>query len=397
MDPGTWRVFRRTRPFTKAEQQEWEQENSFLYSDEKQKPGKSKRAPVTAVWDLDRVEAQGSPWGAVSSTNDGAGEADDWGAFGEATNGGEIDDEWGAFGASPPDGGELTKNENDFGFSLFSGNVNQNEAVLKDDKQKNPRSFTGDSPENTKNDDEMRAVVSSSDDAAARGRMEDVEDNIIVEDKEEDMQETEPCIPDCYETSAVLDQPWPAYFLTGADEPSTSPRRNGAHEEELLRRYMAEETEEDLALLTQAQREIRSGRPTNNTGNYQQWTNDDDDEDPNFKLFSKYQKRLARAPTQVIRHGWHSTPLVQTQKALDEIAQGPPPCSTCGAPRVFEAQLLPTLIYEMKQRSTHIVRRYSNEDLERAVDFGNAFIFSCERNCTQNENAEEYIIVEESQ
>ena len=74
-----------------------------------------------------------------------------------------------------------------------------------------------------------------------------------------------------------------------------------------------------------------------------------------------YQYRLDRLPTQCMRYAWGTEPLWPVPAADAAIALarqrnggaaggggGVPPCAACGAPRVFEAQLTPHLLYVLR-------------------------------------------------
>eukprot|EP00397_Hematodinium_sp_SG-2012_P045451 GEMP01051055.1.p1 GENE.GEMP01051055.1~~GEMP01051055.1.p1 ORF type:complete len:104 (+),score=20.82 GEMP01051055.1:871-1182(+) len=102
--------------------------------------------------------------------------------------------------------------------------------------------------------------------------------------------------------------------------------------------------------------------------------------------------RYARRGTQAATPLWIASPPLP----LGKNGAISPPCSHCGGPRVFEMQLLPTLIYEMKERATAKLSVYSDEELNRTMDFGNVLIFSCAQNCMAA-HTEEFVIVEEPQ
>ena len=59
----------------------------------------------------------------------------------------------------------------------------------------------------------------------------------------------------------------------------------------------------------------------------------------------KFRLRVARAPDQVIRYERGGTPLLCTSSPALGL---PPPCHLCNAPRSFELQVMPQLLFELK-------------------------------------------------
>lgn len=55
----------------------------------------------------------------------------------------------------------------------------------------------------------------------------------------------------------------------------------------------------------------------------------------------------------------------------------PSPCEACGAPRVFECQLMPALVYILQTR----LGRQSSCQQPVAVEFGTAIVYSCSASC----------------
>ena len=63
-----------------------------------------------------------------------------------------------------------------------------------------------------------------------------------------------------------------------------------------------------------------------------------------------------------------------------------PDCSRCGSKRVFEFQLLPTLIYKLKEfNSSSII-----------PEFGTVMVYTCNNNCWSDDNQllEEFIYLQ---
>ena len=106
------------------------------------------------------------------------------------------------------------------------------------------------------------------------------------------------------------------------------------------------------------------------TGGSQCGNNDEDgpDQQSADDVFLKFQRRIARAHSQVVRHHLGGKPLWLTKPHQEVI----PPCS-CGAPRQFELQILPTLI--------HIIHSRCPESCLTEADFGSLYVYTCSVDC----------------
>lgn len=80
------------------------------------------------------------------------------------------------------------------------------------------------------------------------------------------------------------------------------------------------------------------------------------------------------------RYQWNGTPLLIT----DKTSPTPSPCQHCGAPRVFELQLMPPLVYLLRSGS------------QVNVEFGTVLVYTCSRSCWRygSSTLEEYIHVQ---
>ena len=87
----------------------------------------------------------------------------------------------------------------------------------------------------------------------------------------------------------------------------------------------------------------------------------------------EYNEKMSRCPSQVIRYCREGTPLLQEPMKLRV-----PKCPSCGAERVFEVELLPTVIYQLAPESE--------------MDFGPILVFTCGNDCGQG-SCEEHCIV----
>jgi pre-rRNA-processing protein TSR4 len=137
---------------------------------------------------------------------------------------------------------------------------------------------------------------------------------------------------------------------------------------------------------------------------------------PEEKAFLTFSKRLRRAPTQVCRYAYGGEPLwsiplppktnfnggsKQQKPKKNTITTAPfpiiPPCS-CGSERVFEFQLLPSLLHTLDVDAAN-----SNKDdeidktdltLMGGMNWGSIAVYSCPESC--DESREEFLIVQES-
>ena len=77
-------------------------------------------------------------------------------------------------------------------------------------------------------------------------------------------------------------------------------------------------------------------------------------------------------------------------------------CKECGAPCVFELQLMPPLVYILEQYGVKGLQRANGQDLlpslERAVEFGTVLVYSCSASCWEDQASsvfrEETVVVQ---
>ncbi|XP_058701888.1 programmed cell death protein 2-like isoform X2 [Poecile atricapillus] len=101
--------------------------------------------------------------------------------------------------------------------------------------------------------------------------------------------------------------------------------------------------------------------------------------------FHKFMKRISICPEQILRYSWGGQPLFITCPPAN-LDQDIPACSNCGSSRVFEFQLMPTLVSMLQ----------SDSDL--SVEFGTVIVYTCERSCWPTNHQtplEEFIFVQE--
>ncbi|XP_055504776.1 programmed cell death protein 2-like [Leucoraja erinacea] len=86
--------------------------------------------------------------------------------------------------------------------------------------------------------------------------------------------------------------------------------------------------------------------------------------------FAKFLKRISSCPEQVLRYSWSGRPLLLSPLPACAGAAAPV-CEICGAPRVFEFQLMPALVSLLQ----------SVDATEASVEFGTVLVFTCEESC----------------
>ncbi|XP_044517392.1 programmed cell death protein 2-like [Gracilinanus agilis] len=104
----------------------------------------------------------------------------------------------------------------------------------------------------------------------------------------------------------------------------------------------------------------------------------------NDKMFYKFMKRISACREQILRYSWNGKPLFIT---CPSDATPIPSCSNCGSSRVFEFQLMPTLVSLLK--ITH---------LDISVEFGTILIYTCEKSCwpaNHQSPMEEFCVIQE--
>ncbi|XP_044729427.1 programmed cell death protein 2 [Chrysoperla carnea] len=85
------------------------------------------------------------------------------------------------------------------------------------------------------------------------------------------------------------------------------------------------------------------------------------------KVFEKFKKRIVHYPDQIIRYERNGVPLRISDAQLPEI----PRCEYCNSERQFEFQIVPQILYELKEDS---------------VDFGTLDVYTCSKSCSIKDN-----------
>jgi pre-rRNA-processing protein TSR4 len=114
------------------------------------------------------------------------------------------------------------------------------------------------------------------------------------------------------------------------------------------------------------------------------------------RIFFKFQRRMKRSPEQCLRYCFDGEPLWISEDVPESI----PVCTKCGAKRVFELQLMPTLLYlhdGLKLQTTKIAAESNTQILVGSgVEYGVVSLFSCSKSCHSSDSSyyKEFIFVQ---
>ncbi|KAI8802540.1 programmed cell death protein 2 [Cladochytrium replicatum] len=191
---------------------------------------------------------------------------------------------------------------------------------------------------------------------------------------------------------------FPSYYLEFSEDQSEgagSSKKQHAHEMKLLEGYQraAESAETEDGGGEWAAEEYEKSRP--------KYYN---------KGFKRFQKIVTENPEQCMRYHYNGTPLFFATDAVSEslTKTGPPRCTFCNAPRIFEFQLMPALLALLPteayaKRVERAERAAAGEDANdfvsrfaRGMEFGTVLAFVCSRDCGgAGENEGDMVFVEE--
>lgn len=173
---------------------------------------------------------------------------------------------------------------------------------------------------------------------------------------------------------------WPCMALLVDEEPPPLPK-SGAHELELLERYQQSDLAADAAwpdALPAPAAMLDAEEDSHSDGTLRvrkDW-------------FLKFQRRLERSPTQVLSYCWGGQPLWISEPPEEASNTAwPPPCGRCGAKRVYEAQLMPSLFYQIRTRYPDLIG-------DADIEWGVVVLYTCSRDCTGDEPCEEFVVVQ---
>jgi hypothetical protein len=160
-------------------------------------------------------------------------------------------------------------------------------------------------------------------------------------------------------------------------EPEAVAESGDSHVQELLQRYNAEQREQgdsEMAFTCAGagdEEECDGGAGGAGGGEDDAADEDDDEGDA---VAAEFRARLEREPTQCLRYGYGGVPLwpsAAQAKAGAQTLQAVPRCEACDAPRAFELQLVPGLLWHLGQALEEQVN----------VDFSSVLVFSCTESC----------------
>ncbi|NXY61138.1 PDD2L protein, partial [Callaeas wilsoni] len=171
--------------------------------------------------------------------------------------------------------------------------------------------------------------------------------------------------------SAPVFQP---FYINVVDEEDYTGFLDTAHADKLLKEYQQRECV-DLEQMMSESFAGEDGTEKYEKSEVKSWDH----------TFHRFMKRISLCPEQILRYSWGGQPLFMTCPPAS-LEQGVPACSNCGSSRVFELQLMPTLVSMLQ----------SDSDL--SVEFGTVIVYTCERSCwptNQQTPLEEFIFVQE--
>jgi len=115
------------------------------------------------------------------------------------------------------------------------------------------------------------------------------------------------------------------------------------------------------------------------------------------EAFHQFKKRISTYPQQLLRYEWCGDPLLLSSRSpLDPPSlHNIPPCPYCTAPRVFECQLLPSLLnYLHTNTSTHSSDQNTQLGNE-TIEFGCIYVFTCSNACWDTCDVKlEYVVLQ---
>lgn len=201
----------------------------------------------------------------------------------------------------------------------------------------------------------------------------------------------------------------PCLALEIYEEPYASAETSGDHVQELLDRYLksefaaeeggrqALEGEEDTSVPAEFADELKAERARMKADVVPDdlGSDEDEDEDPADIWMMKFQKRIDRSPTQVVRYCWGGEAFwiappakgFPGSSARGAAGSSVPRCGLCGAERIFELQLLPTLPSQIKAACPA-------QATELKIEWGTVAIYTCSEDCVNNDPCEEFVLVQ---
>lgn len=211
----------------------------------------------------------------------------------------------------------------------------------------------------------------------------------------------------CYEI-ASQHEPAALKIKDDDDDVGISGGASDAKINAMLAKYMSEE--DDVEILTA----LRGGNGNNSGGGGRR--EKDERLSADDRVLLAFTDRIKRAPRQVLRYAKGGEPLWSVplpkkhqskgggkQKMNEEIDLPKIPPCPCGAERVFECQLMPSLLHvlEVDKHSTSQEESLQPQNLDQLMHFENGgqnwgaiAIYTCPANC--NTSSDEFVLVQDS-
>ncbi|NWV31126.1 PDD2L protein, partial [Grantiella picta] len=188
-------------------------------------------------------------------------------------------------------------------------------------------------------------------------------------------QETHPAATEEMVMAAAGSAPaFQPFYIDVVDEEDYTGSLDTDHADKLLREYQQRECV-DLEQMMSESFASEDGNEKYEKSEVKSWDH----------TFHKFMKKISVCPEQILRYSWGGQPLFITCPPAN-LDQGIPACRNCGSSRVFEFQLMPTLVSVLQ----------SDSDL--SVEFGTVIVYTCERSCwpaNHQTPLEEFIFVQE--
>jgi pre-rRNA-processing protein TSR4 len=185
------------------------------------------------------------------------------------------------------------------------------------------------------------------------------------------------------------------YLLTHQNEPLPAPGQQAMEEDDvglsasddkirnMLARYMAEEEDQDILSVLKGTTIGGKG-----IGEEDERLSDKD------RLLLGFQDRLRRASRQVVRYARGGVPLWSIpSESSGEPLWNVSPCS-CGAKRIFECQLLPSLLHVLQvDKHSGASESGIGNLMSTGMNWGSVAVFTCPDSCDQNK---EVLVIQKS-
>lgn len=165
--------------------------------------------------------------------------------------------------------------------------------------------------------------------------------------------------------------------------------------QEMLARYMQEEEDQDIVQMLQGVNGVGNGGPKEV----------DEDLTPEEMALLRFSDRLKRAPRQVLRHAHGGEPLWSIPVPTSPNGSDPisiPPCAS-GAPRVFEFQILPSVLHMLnvdkhaaKQSETTASSMLNDWYSAGGMDFGSIAVYANPNPDDSGSIQKEFVVVQDT-